>query len=230
MDKRCPKCGDALPLDSFPRNRRERDGHGCYCKDCNRIVQSEYRARVIARPKVTPESKLCARCRVTKSADCFANNITRIDGLSGYCGDCQNAAIAEWKRNNPEVVARQSRLDAARFRRREPEKKSAMDRRYRENNQDRVHANRWKRKAVKRRAFVERVHRSVVFKRCGGACHMCGAMVDPDRWHLDHVLPLVRGGEHSYANTAVACPSCNLQRGSKTMDEWRATLSERARW
>lgn len=230
MDKFCPRCKDSLPLESFPRNRGKDDGRGTHCGDCNRAAQAEYRARVIARDKITPAEKLCVRCGAMKSSGCFANNVTRIDGLSGYCGDCQNAAVAVWKRNNPEVVARQNRLDAARFRRRDPEKKSAMDRRYRENNQDRIHANRWRRKAIKRGAFVERVHRSVVFKRCDGTCHMCGEKVDPNCWHLDHVLPLVRGGQHSYANTAVACPSCNMQRGSKTMDEWLASLPERASW
>lgn len=230
MDKGCPKCGCVLPLDSFPLNRNKADGRGNYCTPCNRIVQAEYRARVAARPKTAPSTKHCARCGVAKDADCFARNVTRSDGLSGYCGDCQNGTIAEWKRRNPDVVARQARLDAARFRRRNPGKKSDMDRRYRASNQDRIHANRWRRKAIKRGAFVERVHRSVVFRRCGGACHMCGALVDPDNWHLDHVLPLVRGGEHSYANTAVACPSCNLQRGARTMDEWRVSLAERAQW
>ena len=230
MSKRCPKCGETLPLESFPLNRSKDDGRGAYCVVCNRVIQRAYRERVAATPKIIPEFKLCTKCAVVKPRDCFAGNVTRVDGLSGYCGDCQNDAIASWKRRNPEIVARQARLDAARFRRRAPGKKSDMDRRYRECNQDRIHANRWRRKAIKRGAFVERVHRSVVFKRCGGACHMCGALVDPDNWHLDHVLPLVRGGEHSYANTAVACPSCNLQRGPKTMDEWRATLAERERW
>ena len=228
--KQCPRCGDTLPLESFPLNRKRKDGRGCYCVGCNRVLQSEYRARVASRPKDIPPSKVCARCGHDKPSDCFANNATRSDGLSGFCGDCQNQAIAVWKRNNPDVVRAQARVDTRRQRRLRPWIKAEADRKYREKHPDVIHANRWKRKAIKRAAFVERVHRSVVFERCGGACHMCGAMVDPDNWHLDHVLPLVRGGEHSYANTAVACPSCNMQRGPKTMDEWRASLPERASW
>ena len=33
-EKRCPKCGRVLPIDSFALNRRELDGRQIYCRDC----------------------------------------------------------------------------------------------------------------------------------------------------------------------------------------------------
>jgi 5-methylcytosine-specific restriction endonuclease McrA len=33
--------------------------------------------------------------------------------------------------------------------------------------------------------------------------------------HLDHIVPLARGGEHSYANTQPAHPTCNRRKGAK---------------
>src|SRR6267142_5472903 len=53
----------------------------------------------------------------------------------------------------------------------------------------------------KRRAlgkFIEDVDRLVVFERDQGFCQICGLGVDPQNWHLDHKIPLSRGGEHSY--------------------------------
>jgi 5-methylcytosine-specific restriction endonuclease McrA len=35
------------------------------------------------------------------------------------------------------------------------------------------------------------------------------------RFHVDHVVPLARGGEHSYANTQPACPPCNMSKGAR---------------
>lgn len=78
------------------------------------------------------------------------------------------------------------------------------------------------RRARKRDQFVEKVYRSKVFKRDDGICGICLKTVDPLNWHLDHIRPLARGGEHSYANTQVAHPVCN-QRKSATWDpsaEW----------
>jgi 5-methylcytosine-specific restriction endonuclease McrA len=44
----------------------------------------------------------------------------------------------------------------------------------------------------------------------------CKECVDVDDWHLDHVKPLSKGGEHTYAN--VAHPKCNLSKGAKFLE------------
>lgn len=49
--------------------------------------------------------------------------------------------------------------------------------------------------------------------------HICRVPADPCDWHLDHVVPLAGGGEHSYANTAVSHPICNRKKGSKVSDQ-----------
>jgi 5-methylcytosine-specific restriction endonuclease McrA len=66
--------------------------------------------------------------------------------------------------------------------------------------------------------FVERVYRSVVFKRDKGICGICHKKVDPAKWHLDHIIPISRGGEHSYANVQVSHPFCNTSKGARLMD------------
>jgi 5-methylcytosine-specific restriction endonuclease McrA len=33
--------------------------------------------------------------------------------------------------------------------------------------------------------------------------------------HVDHVVPLARGGTHTRDNLATACPSCNISKGTK---------------
>jgi len=77
-------------------------------------------------------------------------------------------------------------------------------------NPDKIWGKNARRRARKRGAFVQRVSRAVVFERDRGRCHLCGKKVDPKNWHLDHIVPLARGGEHSYRNVAVSCPGCNM--------------------
>jgi len=69
------------------------------------------------------------------------------------------------------------------------------------------------RRARKLGQFVERVYKSIVFDRDGGLCGICQEAVDPQDWHLDHIKPLSRGGEHSYKNTQVSHPVCNMRKG-----------------
>ena len=59
--------------------------------------------------------------------------------------------------------------------------------------------------------------RSEVFARWHGACVYCGAPAQ----HLDHVLPLARGGDDIEDNVVPACAPCNLSKGAKLLSEWR---------
>ncbi len=72
-----------------------------------------------------------------------------------------------------------------------------------------------KRKALKYGAsFVEPVSALVVLELHDGVCGICGHDVDPFKFDVDHIIPLVRGGEHSYRNTQPAHPSCNRRKGT----------------
>ena len=67
---------------------------------------------------------------------------------------------------------------------------------------------------------MESVSRQVVFERDAGVCMECWAqgfpgIADPANWHLDHIIPLKRNGEHSYANVQVTHPACNLKKGAR---------------
>lgn len=75
------------------------------------------------------------------------------------------------------------------------------------------------RRAKKKDFFVEEVDRLKVWERDRGVCHICKRTCDPENWHLDHVTPIARGGQHSYANVAVSHPFCNMSKGAKLMVE-----------
>jgi len=78
-----------------------------------------------------------------------------------------------------------------------------------------------RRRARKRGATVEKVERRLVFERDQGRCHLCGKKVNLKNWHLDHIIPLARGGEHSYRNVAVSCPRCNMRKQNKMRGQLR---------
>lgn len=76
-----------------------------------------------------------------------------------------------------------------------------------------------KRRSQKLGAFVETVNRKVVFENYHGICYMCSVILDPNEWHLEHIIPLSRGGEHSYENTAASCKPCNQRKSNKILEE-----------
>lgn len=50
--------------------------------------------------------------------------------------------------------------------------------------------------------------------RDGWRCHICTRKVTRKDWSLDHLIPLSCGGDHTYANVALAHHRCNTLRGA----------------
>lgn len=74
-----------------------------------------------------------------------------------------------------------------------------------------------------KKAFVENVDPMEVFERNNWICQLCNHPVSKirdkrfiDIASLDHIIPLSKGGEHSYANTQLAHLSCNIRKGNRS--------------
>lgn len=59
-----------------------------------------------------------------------------------------------------------------------------------------------------------------------GRCFWCDAALD--RFHVDHLVPLSKGGEHEVANLVLACPTCNLRKHAMLPMDFAARLREEA--
>ena len=126
---------------------------------------------------------------------------------------CKRHGTRAWKQRNSQRVNQHNRT----YETKNPDKKSAWQDKYRQANLPYFADRQAARHARKKAQFKENVKRSVVFERDCGICGICGLPVDPKNWHLDHVTPLALGGEHSYANTQVAHPLCNIKKGAKDL-------------
>jgi 5-methylcytosine-specific restriction endonuclease McrA len=69
----------------------------------------------------------------------------------------------------------------------------------------------------------------VVFKRDGWRCQLCGKTTpmalrgtcDARAPELDHIVPMSRGGGHTWVNVQCACRACNIAKGSKPLGQQR---------
>jgi 5-methylcytosine-specific restriction endonuclease McrA len=86
-----------------------------------------------------------------------------------------------------------------------------------------------RRRARERDAANDNVDPIEVFNRDGWRCQMCKARTphklrgthEPRAPELDHIVPLSKGGEHSYRNTQCLCRSCNMSKGAKLLGQLR---------
>jgi len=50
-------------------------------------------------------------------------------------------------------------------------------------------------------------------------CYLCGSIIALGDRHVDHIMPLSRGGQHRPSNLAVACSKCNMKKRDKLPEE-----------
>lgn len=202
----CRRCGAPKPAGR---------GRG-YCDPCARDMQSGLleREQVRRRAKCTrcggqktpgKGRRLCEKCKVLAVAERAVRQRER--SREWYASEENRKRRAEWCRQqralNPAFVQAVYERKVA-WRKQNPEKAAAAARR-----------DSTRRRAITREAFVEDVDPFVVFERDNGICGICCKPATRDKFDVDHVIPLARGGKHSYANVQTAHPICNRRKGVK---------------
>ncbi|MFG3200349.1 HNH endonuclease [Streptomyces sp. NPDC048208] len=77
-----------------------------------------------------------------------------------------------------------------------------------------------KRRAESYGVAHEEYSRTAILARWLWKCAYCGNRAE----HLDHIVPLSRGGTDTESNILPACAPCNLSKGAKTLEEWSRTF------
>lgn len=55
---------------------------------------------------------------------------------------------------------------------------------------------------------------ALIYKGQGGKCWYCSKSI-AEKYHIDHFIPLAKGGSNDAGNLRLACPSCNQKKSSK---------------
>jgi 5-methylcytosine-specific restriction endonuclease McrA len=179
-----------------------------------------------------PPTKRCSRCRRELPRSEFYKSKARPDGIQTVCKDCTKLNNRKWRDANPDAHLRHyacnpltdeqreaRRTRCERWQRENPERSNENNRRWVAANPAKARAVAVKRSATRKArqlgAFVEYVDPLVVLQRDCGVCGICLEPVDAQGFHIDHIVALARGGEHSYANVQIAHPTCNRRKGTR---------------
>lgn len=186
--------------------------------------------------------KTCQRCQQRKPIDAFGSDKRREDGLYPYCRQCSRDYHKERRERCKAVTVTiittrktcskcQQRKSSNEFPPSSPGTTRdgllgwcrscvATNRRaHYVKHPDKYKEDSEMRRAKQKKVRVERVNRRTVYRRDGGCCYLCGDPVEFKKMHLEHKIPLSKGGEHSYANCATSCSDCNLRKGVRLPEE-----------
>jgi 5-methylcytosine-specific restriction endonuclease McrA len=75
--------------------------------------------------------------------------------------------------------------------------------------------------AARKGILGERVSRRDIWRKDGGICYLCEGSVVFSAMHLDHELPLKRGGQHTFENCRCTHGTCNAKKKDKLVSDLR---------
>jgi 5-methylcytosine-specific restriction endonuclease McrA len=194
--KVCSSCSLRLPLDSFNRATKYKDGRQHKCRECNKKYQKEWylhnidkrKAEVLEYRKNNPDKVKSWRKKINQTPK--MKEYFRIYQLNYRKLHPDRVRATEAKRNQSDSRKHSFRLKEYR-----------------------------RRGAVGSHSLEEWLDK---LNKYGHTCVYC----DLQATTRDHKIPLIRGGTNFIENIVPACFSCNSSKGAKTDGEFISWLKK----
>ena len=158
------------------------------CKTCRTKMRSEeLRATFIQQ-----ETKVCSMCKLEKPKEAFGSKSATLSKLRSACKLCRSKA-EQATNANYRKTAKGKAVSANCQGRRRADKLSSCD------------------------GSVTSDALNLLKEQQQHKCYHCGNALQydiPKQVHLDHLVPLSRGGTHTLSNVAWSCASCNLAKNN----------------
>jgi 5-methylcytosine-specific restriction endonuclease McrA len=208
--KTCCTCKQSKEAtnDNFYKNKNTDDGLSAQCKLCAKKYRDEHKADRKTYPSYNNEYRKEYR----------KENKYQI-----------NEGLRIWRKENPERAKeissksyakhREERLESVRSSYQDnKEYHKERNRKYREENIDSILLNnRRRRKRLDKFPRIRQNEVDQLLENFDHKCAYCSISVKRgENLHLDHKIPLCRGGDHTIDNLAPACEICNLKKGKLT--------------
>ena len=237
-EKRCGICGETKPVEKFKivKGKVKSKCLACHAAYNRKYSERESEARRIRLGMPPKESglKKCFKCGQVKALAEFRKARLRPTGTTQPCLACHKTASKQYYQSSEEVRQRRNRDSKewkARNRsktrsffqkwyNRNAESQRERSRRRRAEHPEDKRSSQARRKARQLKCQVNDFTREQwtwLLEQYDRRCAYCG--VHSDKLQQDHVIPLSKGGNHTFRNVVPACSKCNQRKKDRTLEQ-----------
>ena len=176
-------------------------------------------------------TKKCTKCNQDKPLSAFGKDISKRDGLNCHCRACRRLV---------DTIRRASLKNDLTWRHKRRTCSALWYSKHREARRQRYTDVYYANLAISREKGRHAWHKRNARKLCAGGtftdhdvkrqgecqrwrCWWCGKPC-ANEYHIDHLVPLARGGHNNPSNIVISCPHCNLSKSDKMPDEFAGIL------
>lgn len=230
--KQCLSCNQVYPATTefFYKDKTRPSGLHVYCKSCQKQKAKQRRIDNIDSLKETArksrarnyEKIKIRKQKYAKEHPEYERERSRKRREKDPEGNRKYQR--EWAKERYQESPEKGRTAAKKWRDNNPEKAREIDREWRKRNPLKVRAKGMRRTARKKNAEGVYTGNDVQkqYQLQKGKCYWCHKKVDT-KYHVDHVIPLAKGGTNWPSNIVIACPYCNQSKGCKLPHEWHGS-------
>lgn len=198
-EKRCTRCGETKSVSEFSKHSQQKTGLQSHCKKCNSashaIRYTTNHDKEIARSAVYRNANkekrkaICARYRALNKEKIAASR-------AKYITKNKNVLAARRAENSQKNVARVNAWRLA-----NPDKRRIHDhnREARKTGNGGIHT-------------AADIRNLLTLQKSKCAC--CKKSIKTG-YHIDHIVPVCRGGTNNIINLQLLCPHCNMTKNAK---------------
>ena len=207
--KKCAHCKEVKLKSDFTKYRHNKDGLFSYCRVCKSIKAKEDTIRNSARNKAYMKE-------YNKNMPEEVREKSRKTKLAYYhrTKEIQSQKSKERYEKNRDKILKRNRELYPKYK----EKLKVTRRKWEENNRAKRKLMTAKRKVLKLKNGLFKISEKEIDRLLSKKCYLCGEKASE---HIDHIIPLSRGGSHSIGNLLGACSACNLSKGAKLLIQYK---------
>ena len=237
--KKCSKCNTKKSFDEFSNRKQSKDGKVTWCKACFKEYRKINKEKFSERDKLYyNENKEKILNRVNKYR-IENNEVIKERKKKDYKKHREKNLVKKEKyyQDNKETILENMKLYQAEnkerytkykrnYAQKNRETEAERSRKYIQENPEKYREYKARRRALERKNAVGKVDYQKILRRDGMFCYICQKSIEDGNYHMDHVIPLSKGGSHSMENIKVTHARCNLVKNDKSLEEARKLLAE----